>query len=97
MIYFYARVSTKEQNLDRQLKTAKAYKNVDRVFCDKQSGKNMDRHSYQDLKSIVVEGDEVVVKELDRLGRNKSDIKAEIEWFKEREGLRFEYSIYLPR
>lgn len=84
MIYFYARVSTKEQNLDRQLKTAKAYKNVDRVFCDKQSGKNMDRHSYQDLKSIVVEGDEVVVKELDRLGRNKSDIKAEIEWFKER-------------
>lgn len=83
MIYFYARVSTKEQNLDRQLKTAKAYKNVDRVFCDKQSGKNMDRHSYQELKSLVVEGDEVVVKELDRLGRNKSDIKAEIEWFKE--------------
>jgi DNA invertase Pin-like site-specific DNA recombinase len=84
MIYFYARVSTKEQNLERQLITARAYKNVDRVFCDKQSGKNMDRHSYQELKSLVAEGDEVVVKELDRLGRNKSDVKAEIEWFKER-------------
>ena len=84
MIYFYARVSSTEQNLDRQMEAAKAYKNVDRVFCDKQSGKNFDRPSYQELKSLVVEGDEVVVKELDRLGRNKEGIKKEIEWFKER-------------
>ena len=83
MIYFYARVSTKDQNLDRQLEAAKAYKNVDEVFCDKQSGKNFDRPEYQRLKSVVVSGDEIIVKELDRLGRDKDGIKEEIRWFKE--------------
>lgn len=84
MIYFYARVSTKDQNLARQLETAKTYKNIDRVFCDKQSGKDFNRDEYMELKSIVCPGDEVVVKELDRLGRNKEGIKEEIRWFKER-------------
>ena len=83
MIYFYARVSSKDQNLARQLDTAKAYKNIDRVFCDKQSGKNFDRAEYQKLKEVVVSGDEVIIKELDRLGRNKEGIKEEIKWFKE--------------
>ena len=83
MIYFYARVSSKDQNLARQLESAKAYKNVDRVFCDKQSGKNFDRAEYIKLKSVVVKGDEVIIKELDRLGRNKEGIKEEIKWFKE--------------
>ena len=83
MIYFYARVSSKDQNLDRQLEVAKAYKNIDGVFCDKQSGKNFDRPEYQRLKSVVVSGDEVVVKELDRLGRDKDGIKEEIKWFKD--------------
>jgi DNA invertase Pin-like site-specific DNA recombinase len=83
MIYFYARVSTKEQNLARQLEAAKAYKDVDRVFSDKQSGKNYERTEYQAMKSILVRGDEVVVKSLDRLGRNKDATKAEIQWFKE--------------
>ena len=83
MIYFYARVSSKDQNLARQLEAAKAYKNIDDVFCDKQSGKNFDRAEYLLLKSIVVPGDEVVVKELDRLGRDKEGIKEEIRWFKE--------------
>ena len=83
MIYFYARVSSKDQNLARQLEVAKAYKNIDRVFCDKQSGKNFDRAEYQKLKEIVVSGDEVVVKSLDRLGRNKEQTKEEIKWFKE--------------
>ena len=82
MIYFYARVSSKDQNLARQLEIAKTYTNIDEVFCDKQSGKNFDRPEYKRLKSIVVEGDEVVIKELDRLGRNKEGIKEEIEWFK---------------
>lgn len=84
MIYFYARVSTKEQNLDRQLEAARAYKNIDRVFADKQSGKDFNRDEYTKLKSTVQSGDEVVVKELDRLGRNKEGIKEEIRWFKER-------------
>ena len=83
MIYFYARVSSKDQNLARQLDVAKAYKNVDKVFCDKQSGKNFDRAEYQKLKDTVVSGDEVIIKELDRLGRNKEGIKEEIKWFKE--------------
>lgn len=84
MIYFYARVSSKDQNLDRQLEAAKAYKNIDQVFCDKQSGKNFDRPEYQHLKSVVVSGDEIVVKELDRLGRDKDGIKEEIKWFKDK-------------
>ena len=83
MIYFYARVSSKDQNLDRQLEAAKAYKNIDRVFSDKQSGKNFDRPAYIEMKSVVKPGDEVVVKELDRLGRDKDGIKEEIKWFKD--------------
>ena len=83
MIYFYGRVSSKDQNLARQLEVAKAYKNIDHVYCDKQSGKDFDRPEYQNLKAVVVPGDEVVVKELDRLGRNKDEIKVEIAWFKE--------------
>lgn len=83
MIYFYTRVSTKEQNLARQLEEAKSYKNVDEVFCDKQSGKTYDRPEYERLKSIVRKGDEVIVKEMDRLGRNKEATKNEIKWFKD--------------
>ena len=83
MIYFYARVSSKDQNLARQLESAKAYKNVDKVFCDKQSGKDFERKEYISLKETVVSGDEVIIKELDRLGRNKEGIKEEIKWFKE--------------
>ena len=83
MIYFYTRVSTKDQNLARQLEEAKSYKNVDEVFCDKQSGKTYNRPEYEALKSIVREGDEVIVKEMDRLGRNKAATKDEIKWFKD--------------
>lgn len=83
MIYFYTRVSTKDQNLARQLEDVKAYKNVDEVFCDKQSGKTFNRPEYQRLKSIVQKGDEVIVKEMDRLGRNKVATKEEIKWFKD--------------
>jgi DNA invertase Pin-like site-specific DNA recombinase len=83
MIYFYARASSKDQNLARQLDVAKTYKDVDKVFCDKQSGKNFERAEYQKLKEIVCSGDEVIIKELDRLGRNKEGIKEEIKWFKE--------------
>ena len=81
--YFYGRVSSKDQNLDRQLESARKYKNVDRVFTDKQSGKNMNREGYQEMKSILKRGDEVVIHALDRLGRNKDAIKEELAWFKE--------------
>lgn len=82
MIYFYARVSTKEQNLARQIKAAHDYKKIDKVFEDKRSGKDLQRPQYQEMKGLLTKGDEVVVHSLDRLGRNKEDIKNEIAWFK---------------
>ena len=82
MKYAYIRVSTKEQNLDRQMAAVSAY-NPDEVFADKQSGKNFDRPEYQRMKSLVARGDEVIIKELDRLGRNKDAVKEELRWFKE--------------
>lgn len=48
-------------------------------------GKDFKREKYAILKQMLRSGDIVVIKELDRLGRNKSDIKKEIEWFKENE------------
>jgi DNA invertase Pin-like site-specific DNA recombinase len=82
MIYGLARVSTKDQNLARQLEAIRAYKNIDEFFCDKQSGKDFNRPEYKRLKAVVKKGDEVIIEELDRLGRNKEGIKQEIEWFK---------------
>lgn len=82
MRYAYLRVSTKEQNLERQFSAVKAYE-PDKIFSDKQSGKNFDRTEYTKLKSVIRPGDELIVKELDRLGRNKEEIKRELSWFKE--------------
>jgi DNA invertase Pin-like site-specific DNA recombinase len=84
MRYFYARVSTEKQNLARQLKTAKSfYSTYDEIFADKQSGKDFNRDEYQRMKSILKKGDELVVSNLDRLGRNKDEIKDELKWFKD--------------
>ena len=74
--YFYARVSTKEQNLDRQIVAAGS--NYDRIFSDKESGKNFDRPAYQEMKGLLQKGDTVTVLSLDRLGRNYDEIG--IEW-----------------
>jgi DNA invertase Pin-like site-specific DNA recombinase len=81
--YFYGRVSSKDQNLDRQLESARKYKDIDKVYTDKQSGKNFDRKNYLAMKAVLQRGDEVVVHSLDRLGRNKDMIKEELAWFKE--------------
>ena len=81
--YFYGRVSSRDQNLDRQLESAKKYKDVDAVFTDKQSGKNFERAGYQEMKRCLCQGDEVIVHALDRLGRDKDAIKEELAWFKE--------------
>lgn len=84
-IYYYARVSTKEQNLDRQLAAFKALGASEReIITDKESGKDLDRTGYQALKTTMLRaGDTLVVKSLDRLSRNKGDIKAELQYFKE--------------
>ena len=83
MLYFYCRVSSKDQNLDRQIMMLKKYGEPDEIFCDKQSGKNFVREDYLRLKAKVKAGDRIVVEELDRFGRNKREIKQELEWFKE--------------
>lgn len=82
MVYGYARVSSKEQCLDRQFRALHQYKEIDRVFADKQSGKDFVREQYQVMCEVLQKGDEVVIEELDRLGRNKDEIKLELEWFK---------------
>ena len=83
--YFSARVSSKDQNLARQLAEAEKYGiPKENVFCDKITGRKIDRPEYDRLKSIVQKGDEVYFKELDRIGRAKYLIKEELEWFKEK-------------
>ena len=67
----YARVSSKEQHLDRQLATLK---DVDKLFTDKLSGANTNRPELQKMLAYIREGDIVMVTELDRLGRNNHDL-----------------------
>lgn len=82
--YYYARVSSNEQNLDRQLEAFRQMGADDReIITDKASGKNLDRAGYQALKSTLLRrGDVLVVKSLDRLSRSKTDIKNELEYFR---------------
>ena len=88
-IYGYARVSTKEQNLDRQYIALKEQGIEERnIIVDKESGKDLDRKGYQLLKGgLLRRGDTLIIKSLDRLSRNKGDIKKELEYFKN-EGIR---------
>ncbi len=81
-IYGYARVSTKEQNLDRQIAELEKYVDTRYIFTDKASGKDMDRKEYQLLRKVAQKGDVIYIKSLDRLGRNKQDIKNELEHYK---------------
>ena len=84
-IYGYARVSTREQHLDRQLKALADFGVDERdIVTDKESGKSLEREGYQMLKNhLLREGDTLVVMSLDRLSRNKAHIKTELEYFKE--------------
>lgn len=71
MKYGYVRVSTKEQNIDRQLVEMYAHGlNDETIFIDKQSGKNFERDEYQKLKKKLKSGDLLIIKSIDRLGRN---------------------------
>lgn len=77
-IWGYARVSSKSQNEERQVEellpivTSEAY-----LIIDKQSGKDFNRPKYQWLKELLDSGDTLVIKSLDRLGRNYNQIKEE--------------------
>lgn len=73
MIVFYARVSTIQQNIDRQIETAKEIK-AEKLFIDKCSGKNTSREQLKEMLSFVRCGDVVVVSDISRLARNTKDL-----------------------
>lgn len=85
MEYGYARVSSTEQNLDRQILALQKYVKRENIVVDKQSGKNLDRPGYNALKGMfgLRPGDVLYIVSLDRLSRSKVDIKSELDWFKE--------------
>lgn len=82
-IFGYARVSSKEQNLDRQLLQLRKYVPEKNIIVDKASGKDFQRAGYQALKGVLGlrSGDTLIVTSLDRLSRSKMDIKNELQWF----------------
>jgi DNA invertase Pin-like site-specific DNA recombinase len=82
--FYYARVSSNSQNLARQIEAFKADGANDRdIITEKQSCKNMNHPAYQALKTQMLRpGDTLVVKSLDRLGRNKAQIKDELEYYR---------------
>ncbi|MDD7183058.1 recombinase family protein [Peptostreptococcus porci] len=75
MRYGYIRVSTKEQNIDRQLSAIlKEGIEMNNIFIDKASGKDFKRKSYNKLIKNLKENDDLYIKSIDRLGRNYDEI-----------------------
>lgn len=75
MEYGYIRVSSKEQNIDRQLDAFKKMElNRKNIFIDKQSDKNFERPSYKRLLKRLKKGDLVIIKSIDRLDRNYGEM-----------------------
>ena len=93
--YAYCRISTTDQNIDRQIIAVKQFApdiSDNNIFVDKKTGKDFEREQYQEMKVILEhiskaslknEAIELIVEELDRLGRNADLIKKELMWFKE--------------
>lgn len=80
----YARVSSREQNLDRQLIALRKYVPEDMIVTDRTSGKDFNRAGYQSLKvgiGKLVKGDTLYIKSLDRFSRNKDEAKKELQYF----------------
>jgi DNA invertase Pin-like site-specific DNA recombinase len=73
----YIRVSSTDQNTDRQLEGVQ----VDRTFTDKVSGKDTNRPKFQEMVDFVREGDTVVVHSMDRLARNLDDLRRVVQTF----------------
>ena len=75
-IYGYCRVSSRDQNEDRQLITMKEMDVPEKnVFVDKQSGKDLNRPQYKKLMRRIKAGDVLYIKSIDRLGRNYKEIQ----------------------
>lgn len=78
MLYGYARVSSRDQKLDRQIIELEKFGVEEKnIYFDKQSGKDFERQNYQYLKTILKEGDVLIIKSIDRLGRNYNMILEE--------------------
>ena len=78
MNYGYARVSSRSQNLDRQIEELKAFGLLEsQLYVDQQSGKDFDRQAYRQLKERLRPQDLLVIKSIDRLGRNYQAILEE--------------------
>lgn len=86
--FAYIRVSSKDQNEERQIETMKREGIDERdMYIDKASGKDFDRPKYQLLKQLVRNGDTVVFDSITRMGRNMDETLKEYEWFDENEVL----------
>ena len=83
MVYGYARVSTVDQNLDRQQDALKKY-GVDRLFCEKISGVKKSRPELDNMLALLERGDEIVVESLSRLGRSVKNLSELMETFNEK-------------
>lgn len=80
----YIRVSSKDQNLERQ-KAAMQKEGITKIFADKKSGKNTDRTAFNEMLEFVRVGDALVIASLDRLSRDYDDIKKTIQLLQEKE------------
>ena len=87
--YGYHRTSTREQHLDRGIKEITVYceqngLELEKIFTDQQTGKNFNRPRYQVLKEDVLRaGDELIITEVDRLGRNKQETLKELQYYRD--------------
>lgn len=83
MIYGYARVSSTDQNLDRQT-TALSSAGVQSLITDKMSGKDLNRPGFESLKSSLKDGDTLIVVSMDRLSRSLQDLLGTVTFFGEK-------------
>jgi DNA invertase Pin-like site-specific DNA recombinase len=87
MIIGYARVSSIDQNLERQLDNLKTF-GVEKIFTEKQSGKSVEnRLVFQEALNFVRMGDRFVVESIDRLGRNYDEIIETVNYLKEKKNV----------
>lgn len=88
--YGYHRTSTREQHLDRGIKEITTYceqnqLELEKIYTDQQTGKNFIRPRYQVLREDVLrDGDELIITEVDRLGRNKQETLKELQYYREK-------------
>jgi DNA invertase Pin-like site-specific DNA recombinase len=73
LIYGYARVSTVEQNLQRQIKQLKEF-GCDKIYVEKESGATMDRRELTNLIDVLQEGDVIIITDLTRISRSTRDL-----------------------